>query len=89
MAARLTLKILFSKFQKSHEIFRSLSKIRFFFEIGQFNAIEFFGKIDRVFKTERFFRNLPLFRVRKRYHTSDEYAVEPQHASPLTCPGLL
>ena len=60
-----------------------------FFDIGQFNAIEFFGKIDRVFKTERFFRNLPLFRVRKRYHTSDEYAVEPQHASPLTCPGLL
>ena len=51
--------------------------------------IEQFFKIDQVFEIERFFQNWPLFRVRKWYHTSDEYAVDPQHASPLTCPGRL
>ena len=48
-----------------------------------------FRKFDIFIRNWTIFQNWPLFRVRKWYHTSDEYAVDPQHASPLTCPGRL
>ena len=82
MAAWLTLKILFSKFKKkSHEKF-SFQTPSFFKKLANFSNWSLFWKLIDISK-------LAVFRVRKWYHTSDEYAVDPQHASPLTCPGLL